>query len=201
MKRIILASASPRRKMLMEQACIPCEIIPSDVDEKTDDEISPYEAVKVISSKKAMHIMKKLASSDEEIIIIAADTVVSLSGKILGKPANEDDAFNTLKKLSGRVHHVYTGVTIVDKKADGFEVKYIVDNANVYMRKLTDEEIWAYVKSGEPFNKAGSYAIQEKGSLLVEKIEGDYYTIVGLPLVKVYLALQTFGIELTQRWA
>lgn len=207
MERIILASASPRRQALLKQICIPFEIIESEADENIDDEVSPYDLVKILSMRKAMNVIDKLKKNDNEFlkdlgitIIIAADTIVTFKGQVLGKPKDETDAFNMLKKLQGKHHSVYTGMTIVFKQNENIKFKTIIDNTIVFIRQLSDDDIKKYIKTNEPFDKAGAYAIQEKGSLLVEKIEGDYYTVVGLPLTKLYMALKDFGIDLTDKW-
>ncbi len=205
MERIILASNSPRRQALMNLACIPFEQIDVDIDENVEDEVSPFDLVKIISARKAMSVFKQLSNETMPegspcTIIVSADTIISLNGLIMGKPQTEQDAFDMLKKLQNKCHSVYTGMTIVFKEWDGFTVKHIVDTTSVFMRALPDDEIWAYVKTGEPFDKAGAYAIQEKGALLIEKIEGDYYTIVGLPLIKLYTTLKNYGVNLTEKW-
>lgn len=200
-KKIVLASGSERRKMILEQAGIPFEPITSDVDEESEfnSEVSPYDLVKIISLKKAMSVCEKV---DEPCIVIAADTIISSHGKIYGKPKDKNSAYDTLKALQGKDHLVYTGVTLIDKKEDGSELSTstIVDTTKVVMRKLTEREIWDYIETNEPFDKAGSYAIQEKGMLLIESIEGDYYSVVGLPLVKVYDKLKEFGVDLSKFW-
>lgn len=210
MDKIILASSSPRRKELLEMLNIPFTIIKTDIDESIGDEVSPYDMVKIISTRKAMSVVEKLKSelnisndsSDEEdtTVVISADTIVCCKGIVLGKPKNSEDAYKMLKYLQGKHHSVYTGMTVAFKNKDGITIKNIVDNTIVFMRALTDDEIWAYIKTNEPFDKAGAYGIQEKGSLLVEKIEGDYFTIVGLPVVKLYAALKEYGIDLTKMW-
>jgi len=199
MEKIILASESPRRQALLMQAGIDFTIMPSYIDEEAvmDAEVSPYDTVKTLAAKKAMHVCEQLC---EPALIIAADTVVSLQGRVMGKPADADSAFRMLKLLQGKSHSVYTGVSLIQKKEDGLVCKSIVDNTSVTMRTLTDEEIRAYIRTGEPFDKAGAYAIQERGSLLIERITGDYNTVVGLPLVKVYLALRAFGVDLPNLW-
>ena len=199
MERIILASESPRRQALLTQAGIAYTVMPSYIDESEimDTEVSPYDMVKTLSTHKAMHVCEQVEGS---AIIIAADTIVSLQGRIMGKPTDPDAAHLMLRLLQGKLHSVYTGVTIIRKSDDGLELKNIVDNTSVRMRPLTDEEIRAYVDTGEPFDKAGAYAIQERGSLLIEGIEGDYNTVVGLPLVKVYKALHAFGVDLPSLW-
>jgi len=200
MEQIILASESPRRQALLSQAGIEYVVMPSYIDESEimDTEVSPYDMVKTLSTRKAMHVCGQVVGGSA--IIIAADTIVSLQGRILGKPTEAEDACRMLRLLQGKLHSVYTGVTIIRKSDDGLELKNIVDNTSVRMRALTDEEIHAYVDTGEPFDKAGAYAIQERGSLLIEGIEGDYNTVVGLPLVKVYQALRAFGVDLPSLW-
>lgn len=199
MERIILASNSPRRQALMEQAGIPFEQLSISIDESLDDEVSPYDLVKLISTKKAVSAMQGLKDKNlpegDVTVIISADTIISQNGMVIGKPESEQHAFDMLKKLQGNHHSVYTGLTVIFKEHDGFAVKNIVDTTNVFMRSLKDDEIWDYIKTGEPFDKAGGYAIQEKGALLIEKIEGDYYTVVGLPLIKLYTALKNYGLK------
>lgn len=199
MEKIILASSSPRRSMLLRQAGIPFEVVASNYDESLSlaEEISPYDLVKLISTEKAMRVCETM---NEPCIIIAADTIVSYLGKVMGKPSGPQEAYTMLNTLKGKSHSVYTGVTIIRKTDNGMELKNIVDTTKVNMRKLTEEEISHYIGTGEPFDKAGAYAIQEKGLLLIESIEGDYYNVVGLPLVKVYQALKDFGIDLTRVW-
>ena len=199
MERIILASESPRRQALLSQAGIEYTVMPSYIDEDAvmGEEFSPYDMVKILSSKKAMHVCDQLANN---ALIIAADTIVALKGRIMGKPKDAEEARQMLQFLQGKLHSVYTGVTIIRKEEDGLSLKYIVDNTSVRMRALAEAEIQAYIDTGEPFGKAGAYAIQERGSLLIESIEGDYNTVVGLPLVKVCLALQGFGMPLTSLW-
>lgn len=197
MKRIILASSSPRRKKILETIGLPFEVIKSDVDERVDLENSPYEWVKAVSLKKAVAVSKQV---EGEAIIIAADTIVTDLGRILNKPADRDDAVKMLKSLQGKKHCVYTGVTIIFKDENGEEVSTYVDGTDVYMRSLTDKEINDYVDTGEPFDKAGAYAIQGKGSLLVESISGDYYTVVGLPVYILQQAFSQHGIDIMDYW-
>ena len=194
MKKIILASSSPRRQKILRQVGIPFDVLSSDIEEDITDELSPYEAVKTLSGEKARVAAEKINCP---AIIVAADTIVDLNGKIINKPVDKQDAFNILKKLQGRKHAVYTGVTIIKKTMDDNDtiVKNIVDNASVFMRPMTDSEIWAYIETGEPMDKAGAYAIQEKGSLFIERIEGDFYTVEGLPIVRVYQELVNMGFE------
>lgn len=197
MKEIILASSSPRRKMLLEQIKIPFITIPCDIDESNYLGLSPYMYVKDMSEKKAL-CAKKLIKNDA--IIISCDTIVTCNDKILGKPIDALDAFNTLKSLSGNFHYVYTSISVINISAGRHEIKTIVDSTKVYMRKIDDYEILDYIKTNEPFDKAGSYAIQGLGSLFVEKIEGDYYNVVGLPIVTLVCILKEFGVNVTSIW-
>lgn len=177
MKKIILASSSPRRKELLKTAGLEFEIHVKDVDESVPEGTPPAEAAKMTAAKKAAAI----ASEYENGIVIGADTIVVANGKILGKPKNEADAAEMLKMLSGIEHEVITGVCIV---CDGVSQSF-AQISKVKFYDLTDEEISAYVASGEPMDKAGSYGIQGLGCTLVERIEGDYFNIVGLPVAEV----------------
>ncbi len=178
MKKIILASSSPRRRELMSTAGLDFEIIVKDVDESIPDGIAPVDAAKMTAKKKALAV----ANDFEYCTVIGADTIVVAGGRILGKPADKEDACRMLRMLSGIEHEVITGVCIaVGEKIDNFAV-----TSKVKFYDLTDEEIEAYVETGEPMDKAGSYGIQGKGCTLVERIEGDYFNIVGLPIAEVY---------------
>lgn len=169
---IILASKSPRRKELLSLITNEFAIKSCDVDESLPQSIEPQKAVEQLAKLKAEPL---LPSSDT---IIAADTIVTIDGKILGKPADENDAFDMLRTLSGRWHSVYTGVTV----AKGDVQKTFSVETRVKFFELSDDEINAYIATQEPFDKAGAYGIQGKGSLLVEAIEGDYFNVVGLPV-------------------
>ena len=169
---IILASQSPRRRELMSYITKDFTVKVSDVDETLPDGISPSDAVLHLSRIKA----EPFASENDTVI--GADTVVAIDGIILGKPANKEDAASMLRMLSGKMHSVFTGVTIIKgEKSDSFFVE-----TKVKFFDLTDEEINRYVETGEPMDKAGAYGIQGFGSLLVEKIDGDYFNVVGLPV-------------------
>ena len=186
---IILASGSPRRKMLMDQVGIKCRVVVSGADETIDG--PPDVQVVELAKRKALSVI----NSDEcrggilPPVIIAADTLVYIDDEVLGKPKDKDDAFNMLKKLSGNKHTVYTGVAIVktDKPND---IHSFVSKTDVYFRNLSDKEILAYIETGEPFDKAGAYGVQDKGALLVSHIVGDFFTVVGLPIAKVYEVLR-----------
>ena len=180
MNTIILASGSPRRRELLELADVPLIVQTADVDETIPEGISPEEAVQLLAVKKAR------AVPAENQLVLAADTVVALNGKIFGKPHDREEAKAMLRTLSGKTHQVHTGVCI--RKGDREEV--FCETAQVTFYALTEEEISRYVDSGEPMDKAGAYGIQGKGAVLVRRIEGDYYTIVGLPIARVVRALK-----------
>lgn len=182
MKKIILASASPRRRELLATAGIEFEICVKDVDETVPEGTLPPDAAEMTATKKA------LASAVEhsEDIVIGADTIVVADGKILGKPRSNEDAIAMLTMLSGKEHTVITGVCIAcNGKTEVFHKE-----SKVRFYPLTDKEIADYVATGEPMDKAGAYGIQGKGSVLVEGIEGDYFNIVGLPVASTVRAIR-----------
>jgi septum formation protein len=175
MTDIILASQSPRRKQLLELAEIEFEIRVADIDETPPPNMPGEEVPEHLACEKAAVI----ASNNPDAIVIAADTIVLLDNEILGKPVNEDDAVAILKKLSGRMHEVVSGVCI----QKGNERHSFSAVTEVYFRKLTEEQIRHYVANYHPYDKAGAYAIQEWiGMIGIEKINGDYYNVMGLPV-------------------
>ena len=179
--KIILASNSPRRKELLQQVGIDFEVQAANVEEITDKN-KPDEVVMDLSQLKA----KAIADKNPGRVILAADTVVAYDGDILGKPADEEDAFNMLLCLSGKTHQVYTGVTIVDEAG---KINTFSECTEVVMYDNSPELIKKYIATGEPMDKAGAYGIQGKGAVLVKEIKGDYNNVVGLPLAKVYRSL------------
>ncbi len=185
MKSFIVASASPRRKEILEAGGYSFEVIPSDCDESIG-EITPEEAVQVLSERKALSVLE----NNRESVVLASDTVVAIENEILGKPENEADAFNMLRKLSGKTHKVCTGVTV----ADGERTETFLSVTEVQFYSLSDETIKSYISSGEPMDKAGGYGIQGLGAALVKAINGDYYTVVGLPFGECMRVLRDFGI-------
>ncbi|MCL2355762.1 MAG: Maf family protein [Defluviitaleaceae bacterium] len=219
MKKIILASGSPRRKQLLELAGVPFEIIVSNADETVTG--APDAQVKELALRKARAVRDALANAltPEEScearffhesffeggtgetffskkvspatppIILGADTLVFINGRVLGKPANEAEAFEMLKMLSGNMHEVHTGFALVR----GAEERVFADMTRVFFRELSDAEIREYIATGEPFDKAGAYGVQERGAVLVDRVEGDFYTVVGLPISKVWAALKDMG--------
>ncbi len=183
--KLVLASSSPRRKELLNLAGLDFEVLVSDVDESFSDALLPNEAVELLSKRKALAV-EKLVEKDR--VVLAADTVVAYDGKILGKPHSDEEALDMLRMLSGKTHNVFTGVCII---GNGKELNYSV-KSEVKFYDLTDDEIKAYIATGEPSDKAGAYGIQGKGSLLVESINGDYFNIVGLPIASVVRSLKEF---------
>jgi len=190
MKTIILASASPRRKELLEKIGLRFKVEPSNYEEDMHSGLEPHEFAQRISLEKA----KVVASKHKNAIVIAADTFIVFGGQILGKPHTEKEARKMLKTISGKSHSVITGFSIIDNGTNKTVSKSV--ETKIYIRKLTMTEIDAYVKSKEPLDKAGAYAIQGLGAVFVEKIEGDYFNVIGLPLSALTEALKEFGINI-----
>ena len=176
---IILASASPRRSELLGRMGLDFTVLTAPHDETMDPFADPSDEVARVSLRKAQAVLPRCQSGD---IIIAADTIVVCDGLTMGKPRSESDAFSMLRRLSGREHQVMTGLTVLQ---DGFSETVTV-TTGIRMRFLADDEIRAYIATGEPMDKAGAYGIQGKGALLVERICGDYYTVVGFPVCSVF---------------
>jgi nucleoside triphosphate pyrophosphatase len=190
MKRIILASASPRRKELLEKIGLKFEVAPSNYAEDMRSKLSPDELARSISLEKA----KMVASKRKNAIVIAADTFIVSRGKILGKPNTPAEARKMLMMLKGKSHSVITGFTILDTDKNKVLTKSV--ETIIHIKNLTSEEVDAYVKSKEPLDKAGAYAIQGLGSVIVERIEGDYFNVMGLPLSAVAEGLKEFGVHI-----
>lgn len=176
MKHIILASASPRRKEILELADLKFDVMPSDAQEITTKTV-PNEVVMELASIKAKDIYKK---SEKQSMIVGADTVVAYQGQILGKPTDKADAKRMLTMLSGQTHEVYTGVCVIE---DG-KTKTFYEETKVTFYEISDEQINHYIKTGEPMDKAGSYGIQGKAAVFIKGIEGDYYNVVGFPIAR-----------------
>lgn len=187
--RIILASASPRRRELLELLNVkPLETIPALGREQPHPELDPAGLVQELSRAKAAEV----AQSNPDAIVIGADTVVSVDGAVLGKPADADDARRMLAMLSGRGHEVFTGVTVIKSGRQ----QCFAERTAVRFRALGPEEIEAYVATGEPMDKAGAYGIQGLASQFVEGIEGDFFNVMGLPLCRLGLILKALGVKL-----
>lgn len=187
--RIVLASASPRRKQYLSYLGLPFEVVVPDVDESTVDGETPQQLVMRLSKLKAKAVSQRL--SDNEAVIIAADTVVAYKGQVLGKPKNDDDAFNMIKMLQGDTHEVYTGCTILK----GDRISNFAVSTKVTFASLDDELIRTYVNSGESRDKAGSYALQGIAAMLIQKVDGSVSTVVGLPICEVREVLKEFGVK------
>ena len=192
---VILASQSPRRRELLGQMGFHDFIIrPAKGEEVIDPSLTPAQLVEALSAQKAAEVA---ASAEANDLIIAADTIVAVDGKVLGKPSSKEAAFGMLSMLSGRAHTVYTGVTV----RRGDRVLTAHEATQVRFRALIPEEIRAYIATGEPMDKAGAYGIQGLGGLLVEGIQGDYSNVVGLPVCRLGLMLGQFGVNVLARAA
>ncbi|MBQ6164272.1 MAG: septum formation protein Maf [Clostridia bacterium] len=188
--KIVLASASPRRKEILELAGLaPDEIIPSDADETVPEGLTPDETVRILAKRKGEGVRPK---AGEDALVISSDTVVALGNEILGKPADRDDARRMLRLLSGKKHFVYTGVYITFRNRETL----FCNATEVEFYELTDGEIEAYLDTGEPFDKAGAYGIQGRGCFLVKRIDGDFFSVMGLPAAEVYRAVRAINLEM-----
>ncbi len=187
--RLILASQSPRRRELLLQMGFSDFLIwPACGEERADPSLPPSRLVEELSLQKAREVS---GAADSEDIVIAADTIVSVDDRVLGKPRSREEAADMLSALSGRMHTVYTGVTVCRDGA--FLTRHAA--TSVRFRPLSAEEISAYVATGEPMDKAGAYGIQGCGALLVEAIQGDYFNVVGLPVCRLGQMLTQFGVD------
>ena len=186
--KFILASASPRRKELMEMLGVEnLSIIPAKGEEKADINLTPQELVKALARAKAEEIALRAERDD---VVIAADTIVWVDGRLFGKPRTKEEASEMLHTLSGRAHEVFTGVTVI---RNGVEVSES-ERSLVHFRDLSDEEISAYIETGEPMDKAGAYGAQGKAALFVRKIDGDFFNVMGLPLCRLGEMLKKQGV-------
>jgi septum formation protein len=186
--RLVLASASPRRHELLTLLRRPFDVVVADVDETAEVGESAQEHVARLAMAKARAGWVAIAGTDGPLVVIGADTVVVLDGVIFGKPTDPDDAAAMLRRLSGRRHHVLSAVAILHGPTADDEITF-VDRTSVRFVALTDEDISAYVASGEPLDKAGAYAIQGAGGRFVADIDGSYHNVVGLPLARVAASL------------
>jgi len=193
MDEIILASSSPRRRELLSQAGIPFKVMLGGVDEDIAGCYgTPSQKAEQLAYIKASDVAKKV----EKGIVLGADTIVVCDGEIFGKPVNISDARRMLERLSGREHLVITGIALID--AASGEVKKGHETTKVEFSPITTEEIEAYIRTGEPFDKAGAYGVQGRGALLIEHLNGCYYNVVGLPLKKLVHMLEDFGIKVLE---
>jgi septum formation protein len=188
---MILASKSPRRKEILEGFGLEPEILTSSIEEISDKE-GLLEQIMDISRKKSMEISEKRKKS----YVVSADTVVVLDGHILGKPKDEDEAFYMLNSLSGKQHKVLTAYTLMNSEKKIDFTSY--DSTEVYFKELSEEEIRWYISTGEPMDKAGAYGIQGKGAVLVKKIEGDFFNVMGFPISKFYDDLKELNLSIEE---
>jgi septum formation protein len=193
MKKIILASASPRRKEILGITGLKFAVCKSDYEEDLGLKLNPRELARYLSRKKA----ETVADKYKDTIIIAADTFIVFKNKLLGKPHDDTEAEKMLNMLNGKAHSVITGFTIIDTGSTK-KISRSVET-KVYFKRLSSEEIRAYVGSKEPLGKAGAYAIQGLGAVFIEKIEGDYFNVVGLPLFALTNSLREFGVNILKK--
>ena len=185
--RVVLASASPRRRDLLNLIGIAHEVRPANIDETVRPRESPRRYAERLAREKASAI----ASRDPDLITIGADTVVVIDRKVLGKPADTADAARMLRMLSGREHTVITAVAV----SRGRKLRSAIEEVRVKFRRLRDDEIDEYIAMGEPMDKAGAYGIQGYGATIVERIEGDYIAVMGLPLVRLVGLMRDVGVR------
>jgi len=190
--KLILASASPRRAEILRNAGIPFEICSTGVDESRLDNESPGDYVRRLALAKAVSAADKNPNLGGDALIIGADTVVVVDAAILGKPASSDDARRMLRSISGRIHEVHTGLALL--QISGMQQRVVEEITRVHFAHLSDQEIEDYLASGEPFDKAGAYAIQGVGGRFVKRIEGCYFNVMGLPLARLWTLLREFGL-------
>ena len=193
--RLILASTSPRRREILAQVGAEFEVIPAKGEELLTS-TEPKEAVLQLSCQKAEETAGRLSGDAGNIVVLGADTIVSLDGAILGKPKDKKDAVRMLGLLNGREHSVFTGVTMIVRGDGKEQIISFYEETRVFMYPMTKEQIQAYTETGEPLDKAGAYGIQGKCAVYIEKIVGDYYNVVGLPVAAIYQNLEKSGIEI-----
>lgn len=194
--KLILASASPRRKELLAQIGAECEVVPAAGEERIGSKV-PEQVVLELAKQKAKEVAERFCQEPGRFAVLGADTVVAFGGQILGKPKDKADAARMLKTLSGNTHSVFTGVAVVllaNKQVE--EVFSFYEETKVTMYPMSDKQIEAYIGTGEPMDKAGAYAIQGKCAVYIEKIAGDYNNVVGLPVAAIYQKLEKSGIEI-----
>jgi septum formation protein len=189
MKTVILASASPRRREILTQVGCKFTVVTSEVEEDNGRKLAPQELVMLHAQQKALDVARK---SEKDAIVIGADTIVAFAGQVFGKPADEEEARAMLRQLSGKEHEVISGISVVC----GEFVQNDFVLTNVRMKSLSAAEIDRYIATGEPSDKAGAYAIQGYGALLVESIQGCYNNVVGLPVSRLALMLEKVGVHL-----
>nr|PZN11528.1 MAG: septum formation inhibitor Maf [Caldicoprobacter oshimai] len=188
--RIILASSSPRRSDLLAQMGLKFEVIPSGQEEKIVENLPPHQLAVELALKKAESVAKRVQGC---ALIIGADTIVVKGDKVLGKPKDEDEAFQMLMELQGQVHEVITGLAVMEMPTRRCVTAY--EKTLVEMAPLTRQDVEGYIRTGEPMDKAGAYGIQGLGGMLIKRIEGCYYNVVGLPIHRLWVILKEFEVE------
>lgn len=199
MKKIILASKSIDRRELLSRAKIPFEVLEINIDEEYyKEELSdPIDLVKKLAEKKALKAKNLLSERKENTIIISADTIVEVNGEIIGKAYNEQEAFQILKKLQNQSHNLITGLAITENNSDNVIIDY--DITIVRFSKLSDDEIWNYIKTSEWKGRAGAYSIRDKASIFIESIQGSNSNVIGLPIQKLFTLLKKeFNLNLLE---
>lgn len=188
---IILASASPRRTELLKQAGFTFTVIPSSIEEQRT-ETSPDKLAEDLAFQKAEDVYQSVKQdyTGKDFMVIGADTIVYYDGEVLGKPADEQEAFDMLKMLSDRTHQVYTGLAIILRKTDEKQIYLMHERTDVTFYPISDHELKDYIATGDPLDKAGAYGIQGPFAVHVKKINGDYNNVVGLPIARLYQSLQ-----------
>lgn len=190
--KILLASTSPRRRELIQNLGLPVEILDNKVDETIEGTLPPKDVVQILAERKMKGAYKKIGQSKG--IVVAGDTIVVHNGHILGKPKDTEDAFHMLSSLQGDTHLVYSGLACMNVETGEQIIRY--SSTKVKMKALNEKQIKNYIETGEPMDKAGSYAIQGIGAAIVEKIDGDYFTVVGLPLSTLADMLGQLGVDI-----
>lgn len=192
--QVILASASPRRTELLHQAGFEHVIMPSECEEVIKSDV-PQEVVQELAQQKAEEVFARYSAGrqGENFLVIGADTVVVLDGKILGKPRNETDAFQMLHALQGRSHQVYTGVSLIKQEDGSAERKTFYECSDVNVYSISEDELKGYIATGEPMDKAGAYGIQGRFAVHIRGIQGDYNNIVGLPIARIYQEIREWN--------
>jgi septum formation protein len=191
--KLILASASPRRAEILRNAGIRFEVCSTDVDESLLVNESPADYVRRLALAKALAAADKNPNLGADALIIGADTIVVVDARVLGKPASRDDAKHMLRSVSGRIHEVHSGLALL--QISGMQQRVVEEITRVHFAHLGDQEIEEYLVTGEPFDKAGAYAIQGMGGRFVKRIEGCYFNVMGLPLARLWTLLREFGFE------
>ncbi len=193
MRSIILASGSPRRSMILEQAGVAYRVILPTMSEEVTDKIIPEEVVEDLSRQKAENVAAKMPKQTD-FLVIGADTIVSCESHILGKPADEEAAAKMLRMLQGRTHQVYTGVSFVYDMAGTRRTHTFHAVTEVEMSPMSEEDIRAYIATGEPMDKAGAYGIQGRGCVYIKSIHGEYNNVVGFPITRIRSEYQKLGL-------